>query len=62
MAAEFGRLVDRDQSEVARQLFMAIPDVVGDLAVVHLGVDLPGNQFFVDEAPGTGLKFPIEFS
>ena len=50
MAAEFGRLVDRSQAEVACELFVTIPDIVGDLALVHLGVDFPGDQLFVDEA------------
>lgn len=48
-SAELEWLVDRREPELADELLVSFLDVFRDLPVVHLGVDLPRNQFLVDE-------------
>ncbi len=58
-AAEFGWLIDRRKSELAGQLLLPRFNVVGDLALVHLGVDFPRDQLLVDELASTLLDLTI---
>ena len=61
VSAELGGLIDRSQAEFACELLVTGRDLIGDLTLVHFGVDLPGNQLLVDEVPGSTLKFQIGF-
>ena len=54
-AAELLGHVHREQAEVLGPGDVAIVHLIGDPAVVLLGVDLPGDQLLVDETPGALL-------
>ena len=58
-AAKVFRHVHREQAELDRLAVVLLPDLLGDLPAVLLGVRLPRDQVFVHEPPGRVLDPPV---